>query len=66
VDKTALETFGKERYDSEEFKNEAYLFMEYNDEYKQALFKKIDKAWKRYENGKLDSDPLSLNDRRMF
>ena len=66
VDRTALETFGKERYDSEEFKNEAYLFMEYNDEYKQALFKKIDKAWKRYENGKLDSDPLSLNDRRMF
>ena len=66
VDRTALETFGKEGYESPEFKNEAYLFMEYDEDYKQALFKKIDRAWSRYEKGKLDSDPLSLSDRRMF
>ena len=66
VDRTALETFGKEGYESPEFKNEAYLFMEYGEAYKQSLFKKIDRAWSRYEKGKLDSDPLSLSDRRMF
>jgi hypothetical protein len=66
VDRTALEILGKEAYESAEYKNEAYLFMKYDDTYRNALFRKIDKAWNRYESGKLDDDPVSLAERRMF
>ncbi|MBR6070504.1 MAG: suppressor of fused domain protein [Ruminococcus sp.] len=33
VDRVALEYFGKEKYESEEFADEAYLFLPYGDEY---------------------------------
>jgi hypothetical protein len=33
VDAVALEYFGKEKYDSPEFADEAYLFVPYGDEY---------------------------------
>jgi hypothetical protein len=33
VDRVALEYFGKEKYECEEFADEAYLFMPYGDEY---------------------------------
>ena len=49
VDNTALEYFGEEKYNSEEFHDEAYLFVPYDDEYYKSISKKIDKAYSVYE-----------------
>lgn len=50
VDLYAEQYFGTEKYNSEEFKNEAYLFVPYNEEYYQGLSKFIDKAWEDFKN----------------
>ena len=42
VDRFALEYYGKERYNSDEFKDEAYLFIPYDEEYYQGMKKYID------------------------
>lgn len=55
VDLYAEEYFGKEKYNSEEFKNEAYLFVPYNEEYYQGLSKFIDKAWEDFKNESQES-----------
>lgn len=49
VDNTALEYFGEEKYNSEEFHDEAYLFVPYDDEYYKSISKKIDKAFSIYK-----------------
>lgn len=45
VDKCAEEYFGTERYNSEEFKDEAYLFMPFDEEYYKRLAAKITQAF---------------------
>lgn len=46
----ALEVLGKEKYNCKEYQNEAYLFVEYNEEYYQGLSKYIDEAYEKYNN----------------
>lgn len=48
VDSMALEYFGEERYNSDEFCNEAYLFVPYDEEYYKAMSKFIDKNYKEF------------------
>ncbi|MDD7281649.1 MAG: DUF4299 family protein [Erysipelotrichaceae bacterium] len=48
VDQYALETLGEEKYYCKEYQNEAYLFVEYNEEYYQGLSKYIDEAYEKY------------------
>ena len=48
VDVYAEEYFGKEKYNSKEFYNEAYLFVPYNEDYYQGLSKYIDEAWHKF------------------
>lgn len=55
VDKYTLSVMGKEKYNSEEYFNEAYLFLEYNDEYLNGLGKYIEKAYKKYLKDKKNS-----------
>ena len=45
VDENALNYFGKENYNCDEFKNEAYLFVPYDEEYYKNLSAFIEKAW---------------------
>lgn len=48
VDKMAYDYFGKERYDSDEFCDEAYLFVPYDNDYFKAMNKYINRAYKKY------------------
>lgn len=45
VDAYAEEYFGKERYNSEEFQDEAYLFVPFDEDYYKGLSKYIDRAF---------------------
>ncbi|MCM1133403.1 MAG: suppressor of fused domain protein [Ruminococcus flavefaciens] len=45
VDKMAEEYFGTERYESDEFSDEAYLFVPFGKDYISAMYKYIDKAY---------------------
>ncbi len=49
VDMNAEKYFG-EKYDSEEFKNEAYLFVPYDEEYLKNMTGYIDRAYERYKS----------------
>lgn len=40
--------FGLEKYNSEEFQDEAYLFVPYDESYYERMFVFIDKAWQRF------------------
>ena len=55
VDKYAIKYFGRKRYYSDEFKDEAYLFVPYDDDYYMNLSKYIDKAWEKYRLSKQNS-----------
>ena len=46
VDKYAESVLGSEKYNCEEYQDEAYLFVEYNEEYYYGLSKYIDEVWK--------------------
>lgn len=46
VDNVALDYFGEEKYNCEEFDDEAYLFVPYNDEYYKAMCGYIDKNYR--------------------
>jgi len=48
VDMYAEKVLGKEKYNCEEYKDEAYLFVPYDEEYYKGLSKYIDKAWKKF------------------
>jgi len=50
VDMYAENVLGTEKYNCEEYKDEAYLFVPYNEEYYQGLSKYIDKAWDEFNN----------------
>lgn len=49
IDKMALKYFGKERYESDEFNNEAYLFVPFSDDYIKNMYKYINKAYKKFK-----------------
>ena len=49
VDMHALSVLGEEKYNCAEYKNEAYLFVPYNEEYYQGLSKYIDEAYKKFK-----------------
>lgn len=55
VDLYAEQYFGTEKYNSKEFKNEAYLFVPYNEEYYIGLSEFIDRAWKDFKNESQES-----------
>ena len=48
VDEYAEKRLGSERYNCVEYKNEAYLFVPYDDEYYRGLSEYIEKAWKKF------------------
>lgn len=48
VDDCAERYFGTEKYNSEEFKDEAYLFMPFDDDYYQRLSRYIDRAFAKF------------------
>ncbi len=48
VDCMALDYFGEERYNCDEFQDEAYLFVPYDDEYYEKMSEYIDKAYERF------------------
>lgn len=48
VDRYAEETLGTKEYHSDKYKNEAYLFVPYNEEYYKGLSRYIDSAWEEY------------------
>ncbi|SEF66412.1 YwqG family protein [Lachnospira multipara] len=47
VDLYALSVFGEEKYNCDEFKNEAYLFLEFNEEYYKGLSSYIEERWQK-------------------
>ncbi len=50
VDSMALDFFGEERYNCEEFQDEAYLFVPYNEEYHRRMSEYIDRAYDRFNS----------------
>ena len=52
VDKYDLEVLGEEKYNCKEYQNEAYMFVEYNEEYYQGLSRYIDEAFQKYMHTK--------------
>ncbi len=50
VDKMALKYFGRERYESDEFHDEAYLFVPFDDNYIKNMYKYINKAYKKFRS----------------
>ena len=50
VDSMALDYFGEERYNCDEFQDEAYLFVPYGDEYYERMSAYIDKAYERFNS----------------
>lgn len=59
VDAYAEEYFGTEKYNSEEFQDEAYLFVPFDEEYYQGLSKYIDRVfdlfYPEFENGQYEA-----------
>ena len=49
IDNHAREFFGEERYNSEEFQDEAYLFVPWNEDYYQAMARQIDRQFARWQ-----------------
>lgn len=52
VDSYAENYFGTERYNSDEFQDEAYLFVPWNEEYYRGLAKIIDEKYKMWKKGR--------------
>lgn len=48
IDEYTEKFFGSEKYNSEEFKDEAYLFMIYDESYYENLSAYIDREWKKF------------------
>ncbi len=48
VDRYAEKRLGSEKYNCEEYKNEAYLFVPFDEDYYQGLKKCLDKEWKKF------------------
>ncbi len=52
VDRSAMEYFGEEKYECDEFKDEAYLFMPFDDEYIKRMNKYIEKGFEFHKSFK--------------
>ncbi len=52
VDRMALDYFGEERYNSDEFQDEAYLFVPFDESYFDRMFRYIDKAYENFQKNK--------------
>lgn len=52
VDSMALDYFGEERYNCDEFKDEAYLFVPYDEAYHEHMAEYIDRAYERFQSDK--------------
>ncbi len=58
VDDYALEYFGSEKYHSEEFQDEAYLFIPFDEDYYQAMAKVIEDRFINWKGQDFDEDTL--------
>ncbi len=58
VDRMALDYFGKEKYESDEFQDEAYLFVPFDDNYFTAINKYIEKNFEEF----LEAEKKSIID----
>ena len=58
VDDNALRFFGPERYHSDEFQDEAYLFIPFDEDYYQAMAKVIEKRFTNWQGQDFDEDTL--------
>ena len=58
VDDNALRFFGPERYHSEEFQNEAYLFIPFDEDYYQAMAQVIEERFANWQGQDFDEDTL--------
>ena len=62
VDDNALRFFGPERYHSNEFQDEAYLFIPFDEDYYQAMAKVIEKRFTNWQGQDFDEDTLEPSD----
>ncbi len=58
IDDNALRFFGPERYHSEEFQQEAYLFLPFDETYYQAMAKVIEERFTNWQGQDFDEDTL--------
>lgn len=56
VDRAALDYFGEEKYNCEEFQDEAYLFVPFGEEYCKALSRYINKSYRKFKKRKSISE----------
>lgn len=58
IDNHALDYFGPERYHSDEFKEEAYLFVPYDEDYYQAMSQRIDRRFANWQGLHIGKDTV--------
>ena len=58
VDDNALRFFGPERYHSDEFQDEAYLFIPFDEDYYQAMAEVIEERFANWQGQDFDEDTL--------
>ena len=58
VDDNALHFFGPERYHSDEFQDEAYLFIPFDEDYYQAMAEVIEERFENWQGQDFDEDTL--------
>ena len=58
VDDNALRFFGPERYHSDEFQDEAYLFIPFDEDYYQAMTEVIEERFTNWQGQDFDEDTL--------
>ncbi len=58
VDDNALRFFGPERYHSDEFQDEAYLFIPFDEDYYQAMAEVIGERFENWQGQNFDEDTL--------
>ena len=58
VDDNALRFFGPERYHSDEFQDEAYLFIPFDEDYYQAMAEMIEERFENWQGQDFDEDTL--------
>ena len=58
VDDNALRFFGPERYHSDEFQDEAYLFIPFDDDYYEAMAQVIEERFANWQGQDFDEDTL--------
>ena len=58
IDNYALEYFGSEKYHSEEFQDEAYLFIPFDEDYYQAMAEVIEERFTNWQGQDFDEDTL--------